>query len=342
MQTPKPILYIALNHQAADLVSELQHALCFQLPDDGSIPEWVPLVPVGKVEGRDGRTWSNEDPAQVIEHTVATQREQPLDWEHSTELKAPKGEPAPAAGWFSAYRVANGFIEGHLALNAEGKSSVTGKQYRYISPVFRYRGDGRIWDITSAALTNTPNLVLPALNHQQQTKPPEGAMNLAQLLALLGLPPETTLEAAMNHIKKLQSDLATALNRAETPSLERFVPRTDYDAVMKKAANAEQKLVDKEKAEQESAISKAVDAAITVGKIAPASKDFYLAACRQEGGLAAFGKFVDSSPVIAGASGLDGKKPDDATATAMNAEQQQMAKFFGNSEENLKKFGGLK
>lgn len=334
-----PTLFTALNQQAAaGLLIELQSALCFELPADGNVPEWVPLIPVGAVQGRDGRQWTNEDPEAVIAHTKTAQREQPLDWEHSTELKAPKGEPAPAAGWFSDYRVNNGFIEGRLALNAEGAASVTGKQYRYISPVFRHTSDGRIWDITSAALTNIPNLVLPALNHQQHT--PEGMMNLAQLLALLGLPADTTFEAALNHVKTLQGELQTAKNRAETPPLDKFVPRADYDTVLQRASNAEQKLADNAKAEKDSAINKAVDDAIAQGKVAPASKDFYVAACRQEGGLEQFASFVAGAPVIAGGTGLDGKQPA-GTQTALNAEQQKMASFFGNSEEDLKQYGGM-
>ncbi len=158
------------------------------------------------------------------------------------------------------------------------------------------------------------------------------------LLALLGLAETASEEQATNAVRKLQGDLQTALNRAETPSLDKFVPRTDYGAVLARAINAEQKLADRDKADLEMAVNTAVDTALKDGKITPASKDFYLATCRQQGGLEAFKKFLETAPVIGKTSGLDGKQPDDGV-TALNAEQAKIAAMFGNSAEDLKKYG---
>ena len=341
MKAQTPNLYTAICHAEPE-VGMLAIALCLELPQDGKVPEWVQILPVGEVKGRDGREWTNPDPEAVIRRTLENQRDVVLDWEHATELKAPNGEKAPAAGWLkgaNAYKVENGFIWGKFDYTPDGLKSVANSECRYLSPVFRYTADGVIWDITSVALTNRNNLYTKALNHQNPTKPQEKAMELAELLALLGLPATTTLEAARNHIQKMQSDLQTALNHAQQPSLDKFVPRGDYDAMKQRAMNAEQSLVDRNKADHKKAAEAAVDGAIKAGKIAPASKDYYLqTACNSEEGLKAFNTFIETAPVITTPSSLDGKQVPSEHLTAMNAEQKKMVAAFGNTEEDMKKY----
>lgn len=314
-------------------------ALNFELPADGQAPEWIELLPGGeRVLGRDGREWVNDQPQALLDAFAGDGKEIPIDIEHATELQAPQGLPAPAAGWIQALelRGANA-LWGRVAWTPKGKEAVANREYRYVSPVFLYAKDSRrILKITSVGLTNQPNLRLPALNHQQPNEK-ESAM-WKQLLALLGLAETATEEQAMNAVKKLQVDLQTALNRAETPSLDKFVPRADYDAALSRATNAEQKIQAQQKAALETEINAEVDAALKAGKITPATKDFYVAMCRQDGGLDQFKKFVEAAPVVGDPSGLDGKTPP-GDAKALNAEEQKIAAMFGNSAEDLKKYG---
>ncbi|MDH5184889.1 MAG: phage protease [Gammaproteobacteria bacterium] len=346
-QTPQ--LCSALNHAAAS--DYLQAALCFELPQDGTAPEWVQLIPVGDVVGRDTRKWINDEPESVIAQTLNQVRDIPLDWEHSTELKAPKGEQAPAAAWFKEYKVEGGFIWGRLDWKEKGRNSVESGEYRYISPVFDFtKLDGRIYRITSVGLTNRPNLYLNALNREgtpHSSSPgnqkEHSTMTYEELMALLrtglGLDTNADHQVALNSIATLRGDLATAMNQAQTPSLERFVPRADYDKVVERATNAEQALKDDQDSKKQEAIETAVNGALEAGKIHPDSKDYHTAACQQEGGLEKFEKFVASAPVIVGDSGLDKKKADADKGTALNAEEQSMAEMFGNSAEDIHKYG---
>jgi phage I-like protein len=341
MKTPNA-LYTALNTEQS---LQLETALCFELPADGTIPEWVPLIPVGEVIGRDGRKWKNINPAAVIGYTIATNREQPLDYEHSTEIKAPKGEEAPAAGWFKEYRVANGHIEGRLVLNPRGLASVQNREYRYLSPVFRYDAHGNIYDIRSVALTNRHNLLTPALNSEQtpvnQNNQETSTMDLAQLLAALAtaLNAEiSTPEQALSVIKQKETDLQTARNAEAQPDLTKFVPVETHEVVLQRAMNAEQKLTDNLQTALNAEIDTAIDDAVAQGKIAPANKDFYRTACNSEGGLDKFREFAKAAPVVAAPSDLDGKKPGEHK-TALNAEEQKIADAFGNTAEDLKTYG---
>lgn len=316
-------------------------ALNFQLPPDGSVPEWIELIPPGQVvAGHDGRTWINDNPDGIVQSFRQDGRQLPLDWEHATELQAPQGLPAPAAAWGNELQARDGgAIWGHFEWTDRGRASVNSKEYRYISPVLLYEiGSGRIRGISSVALVNKPNLALPALNQQQLKKEGDYAM-LKKLLILLGLAETATEEQALNAVTQLQGDLKTARNRAETPSLDKFVPRADYDKVVLRATNAETKLSDRDKADLDKAVTAAVDDAVKSGKIAPASRDYYTAMCRQEGGLAAFTKFLETAPVIGKGSDLDGKDPNEGNGLALNNEQSRIAAMFGNSAEDLEKYG---
>jgi phage I-like protein len=341
MKKQIPLLHIALNAEQSNL--SLATALCFELPTDGTVPEWVPLIPVGDVIGRDGRKWKNSNPAAVIAHTVATGREQPLDYEHSTELKAPIGEEAPAAGWFKEYRVAKNHIEGRLVLNPRGASSLENREYRYLSPVFQYDGNNEIYDITSVAFTNRPNLYLPALNHQTSINNQEqSAMTYEELMALLRT--ALNMEATADHnsviavIKQKETDLQTARNAEAQPDLSKFVPVETHEVVLQRAMNAEQKLTDNLQTARNAEIDAEIDAAVAAGKIAPVNKEFYRTACNTEGGLDKFREFAKSAPVVAAPSELDGKTPGEHK-TALNAEAQKIADAFGNTAEDLKTYG---
>ncbi|MCF6267626.1 MAG: phage protease [Desulfuromusa sp.] len=316
-------------------------ALNFEFPARAdNLPERIMLIPGGaEIEGRDGRKWKNDKPQRIIDYLLATNRDLVLDFEHSTEIKAPAGEPAPAAAWLSNFALdENGAVT--AAVNSwtpAGEKAVTDKEYRYISPVILYdQKTMQIAGISSVGLTNRPNLFVPALN--QETRTTEEEMKLEDLLKKLGLPAAATLEQALNAIQKLQGDLQTAMNRETTPDLTKFVPRADYDQVLERATNSEKKLETDAKEKLETAINSEVDTALKAGKIAPASKDFYVAMCRTEDGLTQFKQFLESAPVIVDPSDLDTREQPDS-GKALNAEQKQIADMFGNSAEDLKKYG---
>jgi len=309
-------------------------------PSPGETPEWVFLIPAGEVSGRDGRNWNNSRPAVILEYFTELARDLPIDIEHSTELKGPKGEPAPAVGWIKELQQREGEIWGKAEWTEQGKQLVGDRAYRYLSPVIIYEKDGgTIVGITSVAVTNQPNLKLSALNQQQGggqlTK--EDSM-LKALLAALALSENATEAEALAKIGSLKDNLATANNRAENPSLEKFVPRADYDSALAKANNAEQKLAEVKKTELDKEINSAIEQALKDGKITPATSDYHKAQCSQEGGLERFVAYCAAAPVIGADSGLNDENIN-KNSKALNAEQQQIASMFGNSAEDLEKYG---
>ena len=313
-------------------------ALNFTTGETG-LPERVELLPAGElVTGRDGRSWNHPNPQAVVDQVNGRGIDLVLDIEHASELKAPKGEPAPAAGWLHDLRVED---DGRItaAVNRwtpRGEQVVRDGEYRYISPAVLYDPKTmNILGIGSAGLTNKPNLALAALNNEQQ----EDSTMLKKILAKLGLPEDATEATALNAIGTLQTDLQTALNSAQTPPLEKFVPRADYETALNRATTAEAKIAQGEKDRLEGEIETAINQALTEGKIAPASKEFYVATCRAEGGLAKFKAFISSAPKIVADSGLDGKSPESDGQVALNADQASIMNMFGNTAEDIAKFG---
>lgn len=315
-------------------------ALCIELAADGSVPEWIQLLPSGpEIKGRDGRAWLHDRASAVVAAFAAEGKDVVIDFEHSTEIKAPQGDEAPAAGWIKEMEIRNGGeIWGRIEWTARAAEAIRNREYRYISPVFIYEiQTGRITRIVSAGLTNKPNLQLAALNAETHQRK-ENNMELAQLLAALGLPATATFAEALNRITAMRTELGTALNRADNPPLDKFVPRADYDQALNRATTAETKLKAKTDADLETAINTEIAAALKAGKITPATAEYHKAQCRTEGGLDRFKTFVAAAPVIGDATGLDGKKPA-GDGKAIDEGQKAINAMCGVDDETFKKYG---
>lgn len=311
-------------------------ALNVELPA-GEVPEWVEMLPAGDmVAGRDGRTWRNSNPQAVVDASQRPGVDLVIDWEHASEHRAPKGEDAPAAGWVKQLEVRDGAVWARVEWTDKAAEQLRRKEYRYLSPVFLFTRDERqIVRLTSAGLTNQPNLALKALNQQSHQ---EESTVWKELLKRLGLTEDATEAQAITALNQIQSDLETAKNREANPSLDKFVPRGDYDQACSRAQNAEQELATLKQAQVDEAIDSAINQAMEDGKIAPATADYHKAQCRTEGGLDRFKEFVASAPVITGDSGLGDRKVPGADK-ALNSETLAIAKQLGNSEEDLKTYG---
>ena len=130
-------------------------------------PEWVMLIPAGEFNGRDGRgPFRLADPARVIAATEALGLTAgvPIDYDHATDFAAPKGRPAPAAGWVRELAERDGALWGRVEWTPHGAKAITSREYRYISPVFQYSPDGAVTRLLRAGLTNNPNLYLTAIS----------------------------------------------------------------------------------------------------------------------------------------------------------------------------------
>lgn len=304
------------------------------LSTEGQAPEWIELIPAGPtITGRDGRTWLFDELAQQLVLAAFTSRaiDMVIDWEHASEVSAPQGQAAPAAGWIDRLEVRADALWGHVAWTPRAGEQVAAREYRFVSPVFDYDDAyRRVLRMVSVGLTNKPNLVLTALNHEQ---PETHKLAIPQALAaLLGLDASATDDQAVAAVTQLKAT-ATARNN-EQPSLDKFVPRLDYDQAVSRATNAEKALSDRKADEHKAVVDFEIDAALKAGKITPATADYHRAACSEQSGLDRFREFVKAAPTVGDPSGLEGNKPD-GTSTALNAEEKKVAQLMGISESDF-------
>ncbi|AZQ10120.1 phage protease [Shewanella khirikhana] len=144
-------------------------ALCNEIGEIA--PEWVQVLPGGPdIKGLDGRSWIMRDPKAVIHAFNEMKVPMVIDYEHGQEIKAPKGEEAPAAGWVEQLEIRNGEIWAKVDWTKKASNSISSREYRFLSPAFHYNSDNEIIALSSVGLTNKPNLVMQALNSRKDEK----------------------------------------------------------------------------------------------------------------------------------------------------------------------------
>ncbi|MDX8354350.1 phage protease [Cognatiyoonia sp. IB215182] len=175
---------------------------------DNDAPEWIHLLPGGaSIETGDARgpyhVTSSDD---VIAASFAQDDRLPIDENHSTDLAAPRGEPAPAHGWIVAMEARNNGIWGKVEWTESGRQLVASRAYRGISPVILHDNAKAVHRILRASLTNKPNLRGMATLHQQQ----DTTMDWMTFLAdTLGRPATATED-------EIKSALTSAIGKTET------------------------------------------------------------------------------------------------------------------------------
>lgn len=130
----------------------------------GAIIQWAQLLPVGpRIDARDGRSWTY-DPATVIAAFRANSGPLAVDYEHAQDILAPKGTPAPAAGWLVTKEERDGSLWGNIEWTERAAQLIAARAYRYLSPSIRHDAERRITDLNGAALVNRPALYLEPLD----------------------------------------------------------------------------------------------------------------------------------------------------------------------------------
>lgn len=308
----------------------LRSSICRELPASAEAPEWVELLPAGpRIEGRDGRAWTLTDPSLVV---ARFRGRLVFDWEHGTQLVGPKGARAPAAAWIEALEVREGAIWGRVDWTPAGAQDVKSRAYRFQSPVFTHTAAGEIIQLVGAGLTNSPNLDLVALNRADDK---DSLMNYKAIAKALGLAETATEPEILTALNSLQTS-------AGTPSLDKFVPRADYDVALNRASLAEKTLSEQATTALNQTIEQELTAACKAGKITPATMEYYRTSCRQEGGLERFRTFAKDAPVIGEPSKLDGQKPPTtgpSKAGALTDEERAVCRQMGLSETEFASFG---
>ncbi len=206
---------------SASLGELADYATVLDLPSGATAPEWVQLLPLGKIEpspldGRAAFELTNAD--KVVEASRKFLRTMSIDYDHGTDES---GGSSRAAGWIVdlAAKGPNGEpgIWGRVNWTEGGARAVQGHEYRFLSPsLYHDKNTREVRFIVRAALTNNPALVLKALASIQTEE--QSSMELVKkLAAMLGLDPNTATEsdviAAIEAMAKSQPAVEDMANK---------------------------------------------------------------------------------------------------------------------------------
>ena len=242
-------------------------SLTVSLPADGTVPEWVHVLPAGTFSGDDGRgPYQVKDAAQVIAASMMALK-LPVDENHSTQLATQQGNPSPARGWIVELQNRADGVWGRVDWNDAGQALMTSKAYRGISPVFGYEKDGTVTRVISVALTNSPNLSqLKTLHTSRKTG---DDMDIKKIRELLGLPETADEAAVLTAIGKGKETVA-----AHTAEIERLKAST---APVDQVVALQTKLATMEAERAQDKATTFIDAAIKAGKPIVAVREQYIA-----------------------------------------------------------------
>lgn len=307
---------------------------------ENNVPNVIRLMPVGKINGRDGRRFFLNDPKTVIEQTLAYKKNTDLliDYNHQSEYSEQNGRPAPAAGWMTDFFTENGFLCAAVQWTNKAAEYIKNREFRYISPVF-YHTDGNVRCIVSAALTNTPNFDLKALNQTKEIK-----MDKEKTLCqALNAPDEDKALLRINELKAAQkelNDIAAAFNcEAKAEAVIKAAGETKADPAkfveIDKVTELTRELNEIKAERAEEKAENAVNAAIRDGRLPPVLKDNAKEICKKMGETA-LNEFISKMPKISSPSLTAGEPPKSA-AVDLSEDEKEICEIMGISSQTFKK-----
>ncbi len=281
-------------------------------------PEWVHIIPAGTFSGRDGRGPYRLDAEAVLAAFAAHGADLPIDYDHQSLSAEDKAGPVPAAGWIKDLAAREDGIWARVEWTPRATELLAHKEYRYISPVFRYQAkEGRVVALSGAGLTHNPNLYLQAAASRKETTD----MTLPEkLAALLGVPADCTEEEAVAACQRLIDEREAAHGRQPDPA--EYVPVAMHRQVADQLAALQAEIARRE-------AEAAVEAAMGARKVSPGLKDWALAYATRD--LEGFKAFAAAAPELLPEGEL--RRAESAHGGLLTDEDRVAAKLLGMSEE---------
>jgi phage I-like protein len=126
------------------------------LTELANLPEWLRILPRGRVELVDGRESLDIDGEALAEMVAAFQArgvDLVVDYEHQSL----KGQRAPAAGWIKELTAREDGLWARVEWTPQAKAYLSNREYRYFSPVLKLNPETRRPEaLLQMALTNVP------------------------------------------------------------------------------------------------------------------------------------------------------------------------------------------
>jgi phage I-like protein len=336
---------------------------------NGQAPEWVRLLPIGRVELRDNREPFEVDQADlgaIVSTFTANGVDLVVDYEHQSLT----GDKAPAAGWIKDLEARIDGLYVRIEWTPVALKHIRANEYRYYSPVLRLDPKTRHpLALMHVGLTNVPAIkglapllaakyggegeepVIIMLNSQALPAPAEKQEEvpmLKKLINKLGLKPEATEEEVLSLVADRTQEVVAL--KAQAAALPEIAVALGLEKTADAATITGTILALKQGTEQLSTLrtelevlkaehvqgkaQKAVDEALAAKKITPAQVEWALKyASEDQEGFAAYVKAA--VPVLAG---KQFKVPTEngKGEVSLSASELQMCRLTGITPEAFK------
>ena len=201
----------------------------------------VQICPIGEFENvsEDGQHLQLCD-REALKH-VAEMFEQPIlvDFDHASE----DGD-TEAAAWIESLRFdEESGLWGSFRFTDKGAEAISGRRYRFVSPVWNTDKNNRPISLLRVGLTNRPQIGgKPILNSVRKHKPPEVSPEtpkenpeMDKLKELLGLAPESSDEDVLSAVTALKGEVEAAKAQKAEAEAEAFANANTEDETEKEA-----------------------------------------------------------------------------------------------------------
>ena len=215
-----------------------------QLPEtakSGDVIE-VQICPIGEFNNLSEDGWQHQlCDKQALKH-VAEMFEEPIlvDFDHASE----DGEHTEAAAWIESLRFdEESGLWGSFRFTDRGAEAISGRRYRFVSPVWNVDRNNRPKKLLRVGLTNRPQIGgKPILNSVRKHKPPEVSPEtpkenpeMDKLKELLGLAPESSDEDVLSAVTALKGEVEAAKAQKAEAEAEAFANANTEDETEKEA-----------------------------------------------------------------------------------------------------------
>ena len=232
-----------------------------QLPEtvkSGDVIE-VQICLIGEFNNLSEDGWQHQlCDKQALKH-VAEMFVDPIlvDFDHASE----DGEHTEAAAWIESLRFdEESGLWGGFRFTDKGAEAISGRRYRFVSPVWNTDKNDRPKKLLRVGLTNRPQIGgKPILNSVRKHKPPEVSPEtpkenpeMDKLKELLGLAPESSDEDVLSAVTALKGEVEAAKAQKAEAEAEAFAnanteDETEKEALKKSGKGGEKKLTRLEK-----------------------------------------------------------------------------------------------
>lgn len=320
-------------------------------PDEAAAteaPAWMLLFKAGMGRLADGIEYlvDKDAFAMIAADWAGKGNDLHFDYEHAS-LKA---EAAPAAGWIKELKWEDcAGVMARVEWTSKAAEFIKNKEYRYFSPVFGIRKkDKRVCWLDSVALTNRPRTTNLSPIMAKINRKGEQIMEKKELIEALELPETATDGDILSAVAKLGVKLPETGEKEVIPKsviAALGLAETDGETIVTASIHALKQTVNNGvsveafKALQDKIAEKdasdAVAAAMSAGKVTPAQKDWATDYAKRD--LEGFQVFVAKAPVVIPVTPLPGMQTE--PAGIVDDSTLAVAKMFGNSKEDIEKYG---